>query len=326
MKARYLDLSEYYEWNLFVDKSPQGSIYTKTWYLNSFDAIYRILAVFNDNEILGGVVLTKNEIGLFSNPMLSKYLGVLFFPFDGNEYMKESKRRNVLKALIPFLKKIRTFNYTFSTEFNSYLPFYWENFRDTTHYTYQIDLLNNDKESLFRGLYSKLKTEIMYAEKNNYRLVDSVAFNDFYFVLEKTFKKQGGDAPWKYDKLEQYVNILKKTKNIELNGVYCNSSNKLIAVAGLLYDDRSCYLIFNGVDYENIKRGANEFLIFYSIVSMLKKSNRFDFEGSMIDSIESFYRKFGGERVSFMHIYNNNLLNYFFAKLRMLYRRVKYKK
>ena len=52
----------------------------------------------------------------------------------------------------------------------------------------------------------------------------------------------------------------------------------------------------------------------------------FDFEGSMLKPIESFYLKFGGELTPYMKIWKNNLFNYSKLKLIPLYKKMKYGK
>ena len=59
MSLKYLEKDEYKKWNEFVDISPEGSIYGKTWYLDALKINYKILIVENSNSIIGGIVLTQ---------------------------------------------------------------------------------------------------------------------------------------------------------------------------------------------------------------------------------------------------------------------------
>ena len=75
-----------------------------------------------------------------------------------------------------------------------------------------------------------------------------------------------------------------------------NADGDLGAVLGLFYDNRTAYLILNGVTDANGERGVNEELIHEGILWADKTGLKcFDFEGSMVPSIESFYRQFGGK-------------------------------
>ncbi len=325
MDVAFLKSNDYGIWNDFVEQSPQGYYYDKTWYLDSYGASYKLLVVYENNMIIGGIALVKNEIGFYTNPLLSKYLGVLFCPFKGNKYKVETKKRNIIRKLIPFLNKYKTFNYCFAPSFDTYMPFYWNNYLCTIHYSYQINLEDNSDDKIYNNLYAKLKTEIKSAVKNNFTISNSIDFELFYKVLNDTFKNQGGKAPWKYSQLFRHYSKLKERNAIELNGIF-NNDNKLMAVNGLVYDNKCCSYVFNGVNYDLIQKGANELLLYKSIVNKIGISKIFNIEGSMIHPIEAFYRKFNGKRVPYLRIYKDNFINYLYSKLRIKYRKIRYNK
>ncbi|NEW61436.1 GNAT family N-acetyltransferase, partial [Sulfurovum sp. bin170] len=73
-RLKTLEKKNYEDWNSFVDSSNQGSIFSKTWYLDALQMEYEILIVEDRDRIEAGTVLAKNEINIYSNPMLDKYL------------------------------------------------------------------------------------------------------------------------------------------------------------------------------------------------------------------------------------------------------------
>jgi hypothetical protein len=72
--------------------------------------------------------------------------------------------------------------------------------------------------------------------------------------------------------------------------------------------------------------GANSFLILKTIEFASKVSKGFDFEGSMIKSIERFYRGFGGELTPYYQIWKNNMINYGKHRLIKIYKKIKFGK
>ena len=62
MKVNNLNMSEYYLWDKFVQESPQGTIFCKTWYLDALAIKYKILVVYEDEVIVAGIILAKNQI------------------------------------------------------------------------------------------------------------------------------------------------------------------------------------------------------------------------------------------------------------------------
>lgn len=191
-------------------------------------------------------------------------------------------------------------------------------------FTYLIDLKKNLTE-IESNMNSKLKNAIKNSYKSTYTLDYNLEFNEFNDVIEKTFKRQGGSSPFNKDFLQNFVEKLKEKNAIKLIGI--KNDNNLMSVAGIIYDEHCCSLILNGYDNELIERDANERLIFECIKFAKENGSKiFDFEGSMIHGIDSFYRKFGGVHTSYLKIYNNTLFNFSLEKLRSFYKKIKYGK
>jgi len=131
MKVITLTQKEYDNWNVFVKQSPQGTIFSNTGFLISLDINFKILAIKDEqNKILANFVLPKNEINTFSNPMLTKYFGILFSPNNHISHKTISKQYKIMELLIQHLKKIKSFDYYFHYNFNNWIPFYWNNFHN----------------------------------------------------------------------------------------------------------------------------------------------------------------------------------------------------
>jgi hypothetical protein len=323
MEVRYLKEEEFDLWNEFVDESPEGSIYGKSWYLDALQSKYKILVTINDKEIYAGIVLTKNEIGTYSNPLLCKYLGIFYKRLDGNKQKNESKRVQLAKELIEEMKGIKTFDYTFHPNYKNWLPFYWAGFKQTTKYSYRLDL-NKDINELYKNFHKDHRYEIRKAEDSGVKLSYQYNFESFYQLIDYTFKSQGSSAPFNRMILENYINELQKQKSI----MFINSQDEkeITATLACVYDNNTAFLILNGSNDIGRKKGHNTFLIFQTLNFFIGKVNVFDFEGSMIKGIESFYRKFGGDFVEYYQIYNPSLINNLKLKTIPMYKRLKYGK
>ena len=322
MEVRQLDISEYNDWDRFVQSTPQATIYCKSWYLEAVKMPFTIKAVVESGQIVGGIILIKNRIKLYGNPLLCKYLGVLVSDFEGNEYNRETKRRKVSKLLIDEIQAYRSFNYSFHPSFINFLPFYWTGYSSTTNYTYVIFLAGRSEADLSNDLHGKLRSELKYAASQNYRIVEDLDFETFYEVNSKTYLRQGGSPPFKADYLRSYYDSLSKKNAITLKGIA--NGDEIMAVVGLIYDEHVTSLIFNGFDPDKMQRGANEMLVWHAILFGMQHSRSFDFEGSMMNAIDSFYRKFGGIHTPFLRIYKDNFFNYTTQKARKLYKQIKY--
>ncbi len=322
MQLSYLNEDQFEAWDKFVDQSPQATIYGKSWYLRTLQCSFKILVVKDKKETLGGVVLAKNALGLYANPFLCKYLGVYYKNFKGTGYNAETKRKKISKLLLTELSKIRSFNYFFHPTFKNYLPFYWKQFSSQVFYSYWIDLQHQSLDQVLANAHGKLRAEINFARKREDVIISDIDFEAFYTLCEKSFSQQKKKFPFSNFFLKTYCITLSQRKAFQSFAIK-NKEAEIMAVAGLVYDQNATSLLFNGVDRQTIRRGANELLIFECIKFAKIHSAFFDFEGSMLEPIDSFYRKFGGKQVPYYRIYKDNILNFGLAKGIEWYRKFK---
>jgi len=76
MEFQILKSEDHENWDVFVDMSPQGSLFAKTYYLDAIGLPYKIGVLKKNDTIKAGIVLAKNELHLFANPLFAKYLGI----------------------------------------------------------------------------------------------------------------------------------------------------------------------------------------------------------------------------------------------------------
>jgi len=322
MTIKKLKNNEYEMWNTFVDNSKQGSIFSKTWYLDALQVDYEILIIEEKSIIKAGIVLAKNEINTYANPMLDKYLGILFLNEEGNRQKVISKQYKYMEILAFELKQIKSFDYYFHPSFRNWIPLSWNGFTQQTRYTYRLNL-SDTIESIESSFHTNTKRNIKNANKNSIIIKTNIKFDDFYEIIDKTFIRQGSKAPFNKEKIKQYIKVLEKRGNFISFGAF-DINGKLLSVVGVAYDNNSAYLLFNGIDIVNQIRGANTFLVYESIKYFIGKSNFFDFEGSMIEGVEIFYRRFGGELTPYMKIWNDNFFNYAKTKAKKIYKKIRY--
>lgn len=330
MKVKKLTKDEYDSWNVLVDHSLQGSLFSNTWYLDALQVKYSILVVSNsniirENSIKAGLVLTKNEINTYSNPMLDKYLGVVFSKEAGSKAKLISKQYKYMELLANELKKIKSFDYYFHPSFENWIPLYWHGFSQQTRYTYRISNFNQTEEEIYTKFHSSVKRGINSSIKNKVTVKQDISFDTLWDITNKTFIRQGGKSPFNKNKLESFTTNLKEKKHFVSFGAY-NEKGICIAVCGLVYNKKSSYLLLSGIDIENQVRGANAFILYESMKYFHAKCDYYDFEGSMLQGVEQFYRKFGGDLIPYMRIWNDNLFNYTKTKAKKLYKKIRYGK
>lgn len=307
MEFRILPRDQYGEWNGFVDISPQGSVFAKTFYLDAIGLPYKIGAVFKGGVIQGGIVLAKNEIRVYSNPLFAKYLGVLLRPIEGKYVNRLTTEKKIIENVALEIRWCKSFDYTFHPHFRNWLPFYWNGHAQETRYTYRIHSLKN-MDQILENMDSIARNEIRKAQRNEVKIEDNIPLEDFYHINSLTYERQGGKIPYSFAFFERFYNRLREHNAIKLLGA-ADQGSRLYAVCGIVYDKECSYFILNGINHSMPKVGANSLLVMKAIEFASEVSNVFDFEGSMIKPIESFYRGFGGILTPYHNIWRNNLLN-----------------
>jgi len=266
--------------------------------------------------------LAKNEINTYANPMLDKYLGILFSNENGNRQKIISKQYKQMELLAKELKNIKSFDYYFHPAFDNWIPLSWQGFTQQTRYTYRIDN-SNSLDDIYKNFHTNIKRNITNSQKNNISIKENIPFDILWDIVNKTFLRQGSKAPFNRKKLENYILNLKEKSAFVSFGAY-DSDNNCISVCGIVYEDKSSYLLLNGIDIEKQIRGANAHMIYESIKYFHDKCRFYDFEGSMLYGIEEFYRKFGGELTPYMKIWNDNFFNYAKTKAKKIYKKMRY--
>src|SRR5690606_13716638 len=70
----------------------------------------------------------------------------------------------------------------------------------------------------------------------------------------------------------------------------------------IVWDSESAYYIMGGGDPELRNSGATSYCMWEAIRFSATVSRRFDFEGSMIEPVERFFRAFGAELTPYFQI------------------------
>ncbi|WP_020587586.1 hypothetical protein [Desulfobacter curvatus] len=325
-KNQFLILPQnlYKEWDRFVDISPQGSVFAKTHYLDAIGFPYQIGVLVKKGNIAGGIILVKSEIKTYSNPLFAKYLGILLRPVEGKYANKITIEKKIIEQIVSNIKWCKTFDYTFHYDFQNWMPFYWAGYRQESKYTYLISNLKN-MDSLYDKMQSNARKNMRKAVKNNISIIYDICPENFYRINEMTFLRQGGPIPYSLSFFKRFYAALKKKDSIKLLGAF-DRQQRCHSVCGLVYDNKACHLLLNGSNPDLPNMEANTLLVGKAIEYASQVSEVFDFEGSMIKSIERFYRGFGGVMTPYHNIWKDNFFNFCKKNALKKYKKIRYGK
>ena len=292
------------EWDRFVDDSPQGCIFCRSWWLKAVCPNgFEILTLRKGGRIVAGMPMLINRkwgYTIIHMPKLTQTLGVLLGPPTSENYERKiSNEMTILDALVEAIPKFNAFSVNFHYNFTNWLPFYWAGYRQTTHYTYVIPDLT-DLDRVFSGFNHSKRKNIKKGEKVVSVCTDLPA-KELYANHVLTLSKQGEQISYSFDLFKRiydtaYENGCGKTW-------YALDDQKNIhAAIFVIFDNKSAYDLISTIDPDFRNSGAATLLVRDTIAYVSQYTKRFDFEGSMIRGVENSFRKFGTIQTPYFNI------------------------
>ncbi|BBE30176.1 hypothetical protein OSSY52_03170 [Tepiditoga spiralis] len=313
MMVRLLKESEKNKWNNFVQNSNQGSIFCSyEWIKTVTNNDFKILTYEENRNVIAGLPLPFINSKNIKMPKLTQKLGVLFDNFENMKYNKrlEKEKKIIYEFLNEIKGKYKSFYMNFDWHFDNWLPFYWQGFKQTTRYTYVIDF-EKGIDNIWKELDQNTRNTIKKAKKNNIKVVESFDIKEFYKFNKMTFSRQSMNIPYSFEYVEKIYTNLKN--NIKIFKTIDEKGN-IHAMNFYIQDNKAVYYLMSGSDPKFRKYSSQNLLQWEAIKYYSSKVRYFDFEGSMIESIESNFRKFGTIQKQYFSIYTADF-NYYLKSL-----------
>jgi len=191
-------MTDYKLWDDFVEKSPQGTIFSTTKWMGLFPCNYKIYGYFKNDSLLGGIIGRHCPLGFESGGFtLTPFQGILAQPIDSDkEATILSFHHEVATALSEYLKQ----NYKLTTIYNHYTfpdirPFVWLGWKSQpVKYTQVIDL--TDLDFVWQNLEKQTRYEITRDDRNGVKYGNcSDAVPVFDTLYGKTFERKDMQRP-----------------------------------------------------------------------------------------------------------------------------------
>lgn len=299
-------------WDAFISASPQGAIYALHGYATVVAGDWQAAIISKGDRWLAVIpFVAKQKFGLKYSlqPLFCQYWGVFFAPDDGTAYQRLSQHRKCLEMLLPIFESFRLVKYRLSPDSEYLLPFHWNRFKLAPRFTYMLDI-SPSVEFLQSQLASSLKRQIKKQEKFKLKIESATDENALIDLIEKQ-QAAGhdilGGAKNGIPLLKKLIKYLLSTSSGELLKVSDENGN-ILASGFFAYFQSSCLYLIGSYDPTQREKGAMSQLMWHAILQAKGKAcTIFDFEGSMIESIEGFFRKFGASPKTYFEISKNTL-------------------
>lgn len=314
-------------------------IFSRDWWMDA------VCGEENWNVILGvkgGQVVAalpyyfiKNKKGIvIDQPMLTQTNGIwIKYPKDQKFSARLAYEKQIINEIIDDIEKLNicSYNQNFKYNFTNWLPFYWRNFEQTTRYSYVINDLTDIKK-IFDNFDCTKRQNIKKAEKI-VKVKYDLGCNMFYENHKMTLKQQDEIISYPYKLFERIYNACYK-RNQGKVFYAIDELNNIHGALFIVWDENSAYTLINTIDPKYRYSGAASLLVYEAIKYVSDYTKVFDFEGSMIENVESSYRKFSNEQKQYFNIrkeYKKRYLFYILVKdiydyypwLQKIYKRIR---
>jgi hypothetical protein len=270
------------------------SIFSQAWWLDTVcNNNWDVCLVIKDGEIVASmpyVVKKRYGFTLLSHPQFTQNLGPWLKPSQSKYSKILSQQKQLMQALIKQLPKYDYFNQNWHYSQTNWLPFYWLGFEQTTRYTYVIEDLS-DLEKVYSEFEHSKRKDIRKSEKL-VQIVFDLSAEEFYENHKMTLAKQGSEISYSFELFKKIYDSGYKNNQAKTIAAFDDKGN-LHAALFVVWDEMSAYDLISTIDPDFRTYGAASVLIKEIIGYTAQFVSKFDFEGSMIESVERSFRKFG---------------------------------
>ena len=240
------------------------------------------------------VCMRRRGLKIVGMPPLTQKLGPWFAPVNGRDSSALSRQRELTNELIGALPSHDVFRQCFHSEITNWLPWYWKKFDQTTRYSYVLSA-GSGLEALWDGMQSKIRGDVRKATaRSALEMRHDLGVDALLELCRKTANRQGRAAL----PSEIVKRIVAAAEASKAGKAYfaVDATGAPHAAVFMVWDDRRAYYILGGGDPALRNSGAHSFLLWEAIKDATTVSRIFDFEGSMVPSIERFFRGFGASQ------------------------------
>lgn len=283
-------------------------VFLKDWWLDAVcgDQYWDVAIVEEGNSIKAAYPYRKSTrmgLTMLNMPALTSGWGPwVKYPSDQKYASRLSYEHQITSELIEQLPAFDYFNHRFRYDTVNGLPFFWKGFSLTTRYTYVIEDLTN-LTSVWDNLNSSARSQIRKAEKV-VSIVETEDVSELYRFSELIFKRQDNRIPYTFEFLKRLDAACAQHQSRKIL-IAKDPDGRIHAALYLTWDKQSAYYLAGGIDPE-ASGGVFSLLMWKAIEHASKVTQKFNFEGSMIEPVERFFRSFGPKQLAYLQVQKIN--------------------
>jgi hypothetical protein len=281
-----------------MERPTSYCIFQEPWWLDAVaPGAWREITVSSGGVLRARWPFYEEKRGLFhviTLPPLTHRLGPWL---DLGDATKSARRyeleKDLTNALLEQLPSYDILQINCHSGITNMLPFVWNGFEETARYTYVIDLAQSEEE-LWGALRENIRRESRKARKQ-LTIETTTDIEACIELIGKSYARQGNPNPFDSAPMRRLDAACAQRGRREIL-VARDETGALHAALYLVWDSKVTYYLAGGADPELRTSGAHSLLVWEAILRSKARSVEFDMTGSMVESIERFFRAFGGQQ------------------------------
>lgn len=280
-------------------------LFSQAWWLDAVaPGMWSAVLAYKGDQIVGALpYVQRKKLGLklLTQPPLTQTLGPWVRPSKKSYPKTLGYEKDVLQALADGLPRFHYYAQNWHPSMQNWLPFYWRGFEQTTRYTYRLNRQADDA-ALWKGLQQNIRGDIRKArERYSVTVRAAIDLDEFLALNRMTFERQGQNLPYSTG-LVARIDEAASCRDARDCLIAADEDGKAHAGAYIVRNGDTAYYLMGGGDPELRNSGATSLLLWEAIQRQPESIQYFDFEGSMIEPIERFFRAFGARQTPYFRV------------------------
>ncbi len=291
-------------YSLFCATAPDLPLFMQPWYLDAVceEGSWDVVVVEQAGRVVAALpYFLKKKWGwqYVAMPQLARMLGPYVLPELRNPRKETALVEALLDQLPPGLAAFeQDCNYTVS----NWLPFYWRGFRQTTRYSYALDI--RDLDAVWNQLAADYRNQKIPKARETITVQTGDSISDFLDIHDLSYERKGLEAPVAPEFMARLDAALAAHGQRAIFFATDRNTGEIHSVAYLVWDTQTAWYLMAGDDPALRQSGAGILIAWEAIryAHDVLKLPSFDFAGSMIRPVERVRRQFGAVQKPYFRI------------------------
>jgi hypothetical protein len=295
LQCGILDRTEYGEWDSLVERSPHGTVFHHSWWLDIAAQQFDIFCVRDKRgSLCGGVPLPRKKkagLTLFHAPQLTPFLGPIF---DTSGVADPCERLHLMRSagelLAREMPRFDSFRCMVGARGPDLQGFLWAGFRAELAYTFRVPAAQP-----IQSVEAQVTRTHMQKLTKAKRLGLCVTRNDDVEAFAKLCNIGAVHSKRLLYPPELPIRLWSAAFERGKGDFYIARTSESEPIATLLtvHDARTTCQIVSAFDAAKREIPGSYLLLWTALTEALAANRDFDFEGSALRGVEQYYRKWG---------------------------------